>query len=355
MSMMGELKFFCGPQVHQSPCGIFISQSQYVIMLLKKHEMDECDSMSTPIATARLDANLQGTPTNQTKYRSMIGGHMYLTASRPDIAFATFESGFELIAYLDADHTGCHDEYKSTPGGLQFLGEKLVSWSSKKGTVELYFVVTEYQLAYLFTKVLPKEHFEYLVHRIEFIMAQQQQIDVPQDKLCPPNKRFDFMDENKKFDILNPQCPNEIKILTDIVNNHPLRTCVAASMSELTMTVADFRRIFRLPQATENNHVGFFDAPTFSQTISFYHNALGFLLTLRSPSNFVSKGLPQPWQTLIILLSYVSNNFDSLPFTKIIIDHYITENLDISRRVHDNYHRVENDDLVKKHLQLWEE
>ncbi|GKB37682.1 hypothetical protein Tco_0882624, partial [Tanacetum coccineum] len=42
------------------------------------------------------------------------------------------DSGFELIAYLDADHAGCHDDCKSTSGGLQFLGEKLVSWSSKK-------------------------------------------------------------------------------------------------------------------------------------------------------------------------------------------------------------------------------
>ncbi|GJZ03528.1 retrovirus-related pol polyprotein from transposon TNT 1-94 [Tanacetum coccineum] len=102
MSMMGELKFFLGLQVHQSPRGIFISQSQYAIELLMKHVMDECDSMSTPIATMRLDADLHDTPTNQTKYHSMIGGLMHLTTSRPCIAFATF------------------------------VCEKLVSWSSKK-------------------------------------------------------------------------------------------------------------------------------------------------------------------------------------------------------------------------------
>ncbi|GKC46984.1 hypothetical protein Tco_1064706 [Tanacetum coccineum] len=171
------------------------------------------------MAIARIDADLQGTPTDHTKYRSMIGGLMYLTASRPDIAFATFDSGFELIAYSDADHVGCHDDCKSTSGGIQFLGDKLVSWSLKKqdcttmstaeaeyipmycdlksaiaiscnpvqhsrtkhiniryhfikehveqGTIELYFVGTEYQLADLFTKALPKERFEYLVYRID--------------------------------------------------------------------------------------------------------------------------------------------------------------------------------------------
>ncbi|GJR78305.1 retrovirus-related pol polyprotein from transposon TNT 1-94 [Tanacetum coccineum] len=69
--MMGELKFFLGLQVHQSPCGIFISQLKYTIELLKKHGMDECDSISTPMATTRLDADLQGTPIDQTRYRSM--------------------------------------------------------------------------------------------------------------------------------------------------------------------------------------------------------------------------------------------------------------------------------------------
>nr|GEY34660.1 retrovirus-related Pol polyprotein from transposon TNT 1-94 [Tanacetum cinerariifolium] len=77
-------------KVHQSPHGICISQSQYAIELLKKHGLDECVSMSTPMATKRLTADLQGTPTDQTTYRRMIGGLMYLTASHPDIAYATF-------------------------------------------------------------------------------------------------------------------------------------------------------------------------------------------------------------------------------------------------------------------------
>ncbi|GKB07439.1 retrovirus-related pol polyprotein from transposon TNT 1-94 [Tanacetum coccineum] len=134
----------------------------------KKQGMDEYVSMSTPIATERLDVDLQGTPTDQMTYRRMIGWIMYLTASRPDIAFATFvcdhyqarppvkhlkeakrifrylrqsynmglwypeDSGFELIVYSDTSHTGCKDDCKSTFGGIQFLGDKLVSWSSKK-------------------------------------------------------------------------------------------------------------------------------------------------------------------------------------------------------------------------------
>ncbi|GKA74791.1 retrovirus-related pol polyprotein from transposon TNT 1-94 [Tanacetum coccineum] len=89
MSMMGELKFFLGLQVHQSPCGIFISQSQYAIELLKKHGMGECVSMSIPMTTERLDVNLKHS-NDQWTFVEMIRRALYLTASRPDIAFATF-------------------------------------------------------------------------------------------------------------------------------------------------------------------------------------------------------------------------------------------------------------------------
>ncbi|GJW79080.1 hypothetical protein Tco_0140762 [Tanacetum coccineum] len=112
-----------------------------------------------------------------------------------------------LTAYANADHAGCQDTRSSTSGSAQFLGDKLVSWSSKKqtstsissteakyivmsgccaqilwmrskhidsrhhfireqvekGVVELYFVRTEYQLADIFTKALPRERFEFIL------------------------------------------------------------------------------------------------------------------------------------------------------------------------------------------------
>ncbi|GJV90607.1 retrovirus-related pol polyprotein from transposon TNT 1-94 [Tanacetum coccineum] len=59
MSMIGEMKFFLGLQVHQSPRGIFICQSQYTMDLFKKHMMEKCDTISTLMATVKLDADLQ--------------------------------------------------------------------------------------------------------------------------------------------------------------------------------------------------------------------------------------------------------------------------------------------------------
>nr|GFA19607.1 retrovirus-related Pol polyprotein from transposon TNT 1-94 [Tanacetum cinerariifolium] len=85
----GELKFFLGIQIHKSPRGIFINQAKYAQEILIKHGMTSCDSVGTPMATKHLDADLSGTPIDQTKYRSMVGALLYLTASRPDIMHAT--------------------------------------------------------------------------------------------------------------------------------------------------------------------------------------------------------------------------------------------------------------------------
>nr|GFB43868.1 copia protein [Tanacetum cinerariifolium] len=89
MSMMGELKFFLEIQIHQSPRGIFINQAKYAQEILIKHGMTSCDGIGTPMATKHLDADLSGTPVDQTKYRSKVEALMYLTASRPDIMHAT--------------------------------------------------------------------------------------------------------------------------------------------------------------------------------------------------------------------------------------------------------------------------
>ncbi|GJR23243.1 retrovirus-related pol polyprotein from transposon TNT 1-94 [Tanacetum coccineum] len=90
MSMMGEMTFFLGLQVNQSPCGIFINQSNYVLEILKKYGMETCDPIGTPMEIKdKLNLDKNGTLVDATKYRSMIGALMYLTSSIPDIVHAT--------------------------------------------------------------------------------------------------------------------------------------------------------------------------------------------------------------------------------------------------------------------------
>ncbi|GJX31623.1 retrovirus-related pol polyprotein from transposon TNT 1-94, partial [Tanacetum coccineum] len=89
MSMMGQMSFFLGLQVSQSPGGIFINQAKYALETLKKYGMDLSDPVDTPMVDRlKLDEDLMGIPVDQTRFRGMVGSLMYLTASRPDLVFA---------------------------------------------------------------------------------------------------------------------------------------------------------------------------------------------------------------------------------------------------------------------------
>ncbi|GJU87020.1 retrovirus-related pol polyprotein from transposon TNT 1-94 [Tanacetum coccineum] len=172
MSSMGELTFFLGLQVKQKKDGIFISQDKYVDEILKKFRFTEVKTASTPMETQKpLLKDEDGKEVDVHMYRSMIGSLMYLTSSRPDIMFAVCacaryqvnpkvshlhavkrifrylkgqpklglwypkDSPFDLVAYTDSDYAGASLDRKSTIGGCQFLGCRLISWQCKKQTV----------------------------------------------------------------------------------------------------------------------------------------------------------------------------------------------------------------------------
>nr|GEV99320.1 copia protein [Tanacetum cinerariifolium] len=249
MSMMGKMTFFLGLQVNQSPCGIFINQSKYVLEILNKNGMESCDPVGTPMEIKdKLDLDQNGTPEVKRIFR-------YLWGTVNTGLWYTKDSGFELTGFSDADYAGCKETFKSTSGGAQFLGEKLVSWSSKKqdctalstakaeyvslsaccaqvlwmrtqltdygfhfnkipiyydsksaiaiscnpvqhsrtkhiavryhfikehvekGTIELYFVKTDYQLADIFIKVLLADRFNYLVRRLGMRSLSPKELD----------------------------------------------------------------------------------------------------------------------------------------------------------------------------------
>ncbi|GJZ67536.1 putative ribonuclease H-like domain-containing protein [Tanacetum coccineum] len=137
MSSMGELTFFLGLQVTQKDDGIFISQDKYVDEILKKFGFSTIKTSSTPMETSKplmKDENVEDVDIHL--YRSMIGSLMYLTSSRPDIIFAyPKDSPFDLEAYTDSDYAGASLDRKSTAGGYQFLGSRLISWQCKQQTM----------------------------------------------------------------------------------------------------------------------------------------------------------------------------------------------------------------------------
>ncbi|GKD42713.1 putative ribonuclease H-like domain-containing protein [Tanacetum coccineum] len=172
MSSMGELIFFLGLQVKQKTDGIFISQDKYVADMLKKFDLASVKTAITPMETKMaLTKDEEADDVDVHLYRSMIGSLMYLTASRPDIMFAVCacsrfqvtpktshlnavkrifkylkgkpnlglwyprESPFDLEAYSDSDYAGANLDRKSTTGGCQFLGRRLISWKCKKQNI----------------------------------------------------------------------------------------------------------------------------------------------------------------------------------------------------------------------------
>ncbi|GJV08731.1 retrovirus-related pol polyprotein from transposon TNT 1-94 [Tanacetum coccineum] len=195
MSMMGKISFFLGLQISQSPKGIFTNQSKYALESLDKYGFDTCDPVDTPmVEKSKLDEDKEGKAVDPSHCR-------------------------------DADHAGCQDIRCSTYGSMQFLGDRLVIWSSKRqkstvissteaeyiamsgccaqilcmrsqltdyglrfnkilmskhidirfhfikehvknGVIELYFVYTEYQLAGIFTKALTRERIEFLINKL---------------------------------------------------------------------------------------------------------------------------------------------------------------------------------------------
>ncbi|GJZ03872.1 retrovirus-related pol polyprotein from transposon TNT 1-94 [Tanacetum coccineum] len=96
--------------------GIFINQSKYALESLKKYDFDSCDPVDTPmVEKSKLDENKEGKAVDPLHYRGMIGTLLYLTAT-----------------FADADHADCQDTRRSTSGSMQFLGDRLVRWSSKR-------------------------------------------------------------------------------------------------------------------------------------------------------------------------------------------------------------------------------
>ncbi|GJS51507.1 putative ribonuclease H-like domain-containing protein, partial [Tanacetum coccineum] len=172
MSSMGELTFFLGLQVKQNKEGIFISQDKYVAEILKKFDLVNVKAAITPMETKLpLTKDEEAFDVDVHLYRSMIGSLMYLTASRPDIMYAVCvcsrfqvtpktshlnavkrifkylkgkpnlglwyprDSPLDLEAFSNSDYGGSNLDRKSTIGGCQFLGQRLISWQCKNQTI----------------------------------------------------------------------------------------------------------------------------------------------------------------------------------------------------------------------------
>ncbi|KAJ0567388.1 putative RNA-directed DNA polymerase [Helianthus annuus] len=169
---LGLLKFFLGIEVIKTTEGICLSQRKYCVDLLNEFGMSGCKPVSCPIEPNYVVTNLckkeEANFVNVNEYQRLIGKLIYLSHTRPDIAYVVhflsqymhkptsahsqiafkllkalkgapgaglmFKKGdsFELSAYADSDWAKCIDSRRSVTGFCIFLGKSLISWKSKK-------------------------------------------------------------------------------------------------------------------------------------------------------------------------------------------------------------------------------
>ncbi|GJW42103.1 hypothetical protein Tco_0070902 [Tanacetum coccineum] len=242
-----------------------------------------------------------------------------------------------LTAYADFDHAGCQDTRRSILGSAQLLGDKLVSWSSKKqkstaissteaeyiaftialccnnvqhsrakhidiryhfikeqvenGIVELYFVRTEYQLDDIFTKPMPRERFNFLIDKLGMRSMSLETLNTGQEgkQTSDGENRLDIGKCNGRIPRgLKPKEESFQVVLDALV----LTPCYPAFL-----ITADVPEV--CPRVPGRN----FDALPFEEdTISFLRD-LGHTGVINSLNDVVIDQMHQPWRTFAALIN----------------------------------------------------
>ncbi|GKA29979.1 hypothetical protein Tco_0716224 [Tanacetum coccineum] len=309
-----------------------------------KFGMDSCDPVDTPMVDRlKLNENPLGTPVNQTRFRSMVGSLMYLTASRPDLVFVGLwypkDTVMALTTYADADHAGCQDTRRSTSGSALFLRDKLVSWSSKKqkstaiSTIEAEYIAMSRCSAQILWMSTPGPRtlaydnilFENKLRRarLNYIMADMNisANDAPAEQalaIAPPTRTDDQIFPSSKWvpigksncvlDVQKSQRNPIFPIVVAILKNTNFFGAFTASSMIPAIYIQRFwdtmcfnsstglyrcqldEQWFNLHKdilrdeldITPTNNDNPFVAPTLSDTVIEYVNTLGYLSTLRN-------------------------------------------------------------------------
>ncbi|GKD80059.1 hypothetical protein Tco_1342680 [Tanacetum coccineum] len=149
--------------------GISINQEKYVKDLLKKYDINGSSVKTLMVPHNKLGPDLNGKVVNKTHYRGMIGSLMYLTASIPDIQFSTCLCS----------------RYQANPKESHLITVKRIFRDHiLKGDIELHFILTQYQLADIFTKSLDEPTFKRLIVELACLSEVTEQSHMSHSWIC---------------------------------------------------------------------------------------------------------------------------------------------------------------------------
>ncbi|GJZ64039.1 retrovirus-related pol polyprotein from transposon TNT 1-94 [Tanacetum coccineum] len=288
MSMMGKISFFLGLQISQSPRGIFINQSKYALESLKKYGMESSDPVDTPmVEKSKLDEDTQGKAVDPTHYRGMIGTLMYLTAN--------------------ADHAGCQDTRRSTSGSMQLLGDKLVSWSSKRqksaaiSSMEAGYIAMSGCCAQILWMRSQLTDYGLGFNKIPIIMdttrAQQKALD--DDLVAPANQALiTHLLLQKHLRLIRHVYRNLFTrkefLVIPTVSRHHSSLCFKLNGKSHTVNVDNFRNMLKIYPKLPGQ---IFEEPSLEEEILSFIRDLGHTDEIKFLSDVNVNHMHQPWRS----------------------------------------------------------
>nr|GEU55172.1 hypothetical protein [Tanacetum cinerariifolium] len=317
MSIMGQMSFFLGLQIFQSPRGIFLNQSKYASKIIKKYGLLSSDSVDiTMVEKNKLDEDLQRNQLMLHFTAKLTKKHLnavkrifrYLKGTIKMGIWYLKDTDIPLIAYSNADHAGCQDTRRSTSGSAQFLETLQVAARDEK------WVPSAERVKFSSTNIILDTTMWYTI------------------KMVQDTDSYEFLLANKKC----------------------------------TVNAEVFRTILDLCPRVEAED--FTDVPDDEIALTFLIN-LSYKGPLNRHTNMFVYHMYQPWRTLAAIinkylyektedLAYLidlrkekRSRRENLPyprFTKIIINHFLKQHKSLTNLKNKHYHTIKDDGIVSQ-------
>ncbi|GKA67992.1 retrovirus-related pol polyprotein from transposon TNT 1-94, partial [Tanacetum coccineum] len=265
MSMIGQMSFFLGLQISQKKI--------------------------------KLDKDLQGKPVDATLYRVMIGSLMYLTSSRPDLIYAgtinmglwySKDTDMSLIAYADAYHTGCEDTRRSTSGCAQFLGDKLVSWLSKKQKCT---AISSTEVEYI--ALSGHLHQTVALRKIQLLDRKAKN-----EKHVSGN--IETSSKGNRRVMVSFQKSTRHQLWDSVYKHDTFYRFKIDKRKRFKLNLEAFRDIFKICPRVQGQDIN--ELPTDEEIVSFLRD-LGHTREIHSLNDVVADQMHQPWRTFAALIN----------------------------------------------------